>query len=276
MNWFLLVDTKNNPSLLLIHRLRHHQPAMPKSIGMIPATCPTVDDDYDDNDLENGCPSASSSRSSSFYSRGDESDIITYDHDRQELAVTDVLISKKFIALQNDDVGSNKPPRRLSQCLQLVSRRPRSSFTLSTPMQSTCNGSANLPSYSTQNSLFHHQSSSSSPPLQHRLFIRVLVTMLIITLFGSMFLLYNQQRQISSLQSQLTIINQHRLFIEKKQSELVTQLRSSDASLEQCKYTQKQMASAHEVVGKTMGTLRREYTEARELLARCQAVEDRV
>ncbi|KAL3763825.1 hypothetical protein ACHAWU_001885, partial [Discostella pseudostelligera] len=247
----------------------------------------------DDDDLENGCSSASSSRSrsSSFYSQGYESD--SSDHYSQHDAeLIDTIISTKFLVSYDDDGSNNKPPRRLSQCEQLVSRRRQSSFTLPMPTQpapivSTTSATA---ATNTRSLLFrqlweamimpwniadsHSQPTkykcSTSHPASSQLLSRLIITILVVITFGGLLLFRHQQHQISSLQSQLTIINQHRLFLEHKQSELVTQLHSSDASLEQCKHTQKQMASAHEVVGNTMGALRREYTETRELLMRCQ------
>jgi hypothetical protein len=251
--------------------------------------------DYDD--LESGCTSASSSRSSSIYSREDESDVDD-SYCQNEAEIIDVVIAKKFIISRNDDDGSNKPPRRLSQCVQLVSRRPRPSFEPSSSTQPTHVVSTNsnvTTTSASRSSLFcqlwemmtmpwnksapaiykcslsHYPSSpASSSQLKQRFFIRFIVAMVAITLFGGILLLHHQQRQISTLQSQLTIINQHRLFLEKKQSELFVQIRSSDASLEQCKHTHKQMANAQEVVGSTMGALRRELSETMTRLVRCQ------
>ena len=257
----------------------------------------------DDDDLESGCTSASSSRSPSIYSREDESDVDDI-YCRNESEIIDVVIAKKFIISRNDDDGSNKPPRRLSQCVQLVSRRPRLSFEPSSSTQpthvvSTISNAATASAprsslfcqlwemmtmpwnkYAESNvsapaiykcSLSHYPSSpASSSQLKQRFFIRFIVAMVAITLFGGILLLHHQQRQISTLQSQLTIINQHRLFLEKKQSEFFVQIRSSDASLEQCKHTHKQMANAQEVVGSTMGALRRELSETMTRLVRCQ------
>ncbi|KAL7429113.1 hypothetical protein ACHAXH_001617 [Discostella pseudostelligera] len=244
----------------------------------------------DDEDLENGCPSVSSSRSrsSSFYSQSYESDGSDY-YSRHEVELIDTIISTKFLVSYNDDGSNNKPPRRLSQCEQLVSRRRRSSFTQTQPTPIVSTTSIAAATNSSKASLFRqlweamimpwniadtqptkYKCSQTSSQIKHHLLSRIIITILVIASFGGILLLRHQQHQISSLQSQLTIINQHRLFLEHKQSELVTQLHSSDASLEQCKHTQKQMASAHEVVGNTMGALRREYTETRELLMRCQ------
>lgn len=228
------------------------------------------------DDLENGSPSSSfSSHSSSFFSQEDASGM-------------DVLISKFRVSHDDDSSITNKPPRRRSQCPQLVSRRPRSASSSPSPtpiVSATTTNKSSLVCQQWETAMMilnnadsnfspnkvkclpSHQSLLATSLSQVRRLLTVAAIALIIALFG---ILRQQQVQISSLRSQLEIINQHRMFLETKQSDVVFHLRTSETSLQQCKHSLKQMSNAHEAVGNSMIALRQEHSQTKLQLELCQ------
>mmetsp|Transcript_8360 Transcript_8360/g.18733 ORF Transcript_8360/g.18733 Transcript_8360/m.18733 type:complete len:255 (-) Transcript_8360:297-1061(-) len=199
----------------------------------------------------------------------------------------DVEIISKYIPSHGKTA-----PRRRSQCEQL-SFRQRSKPSIIHQQQQRGDGSSSRMRIPPQPAAFRRWStlvtssngdlpktiqfsptdglsSSNSSHSNKRSPLLILATLALLAFLS--ILAINQRSQITALQSQLEITNDHRQYLEKSQSNLLSQLNQREASLSRYKHTHAQMTKVNQDMGMTMTKLREDHTRDIQELKRLRSV----
>mmetsp|Transcript_24721 Transcript_24721/g.59596 ORF Transcript_24721/g.59596 Transcript_24721/m.59596 type:complete len:222 (-) Transcript_24721:125-790(-) len=169
----------------------------------------------------------------------------------------DVAMVSKFVPMI-----SGRMPRRLSQCDQLFFRKRKQRPAGESPESVTqpaafrrwstlASSNGDLP----KTIQFSLSDQNSSPRQQRRSPLLVIASVALLALTGTVFV---QQSQISALNEELKITNQHRRYLEKSQGNLVSQLEARESLLNQYRHTHAQMTKVNRDMSSRMTKLRRE------------------